>query len=148
MSDQETVSTRTPPEGFALMKELGGFNDLVAPVYARFRNKEGDKDIDFGFFVEAHHCNPADHCHGGMLMTFVDVMFAGMVCMRLGKFAMTPTMNITCDFVAAAKKDEWLQSEMHFMHLTNSVGYVSGAIVGPAGVVLRANGTFKLPKAV
>jgi uncharacterized protein (TIGR00369 family) len=130
------------PEGFVPMKEIGGFNDHVGPCYIRFR----DQDFDFGFVVEDHHCNPAGLCHGGMLMTFVDIMFAGMVCARLGKFAMTPTMNLTCDFVAAAKKGDWLQSELHFVHLTGSVCYISGAIVGPQGVVLRANGTFRLPR--
>lgn len=142
MSDQKDVAAGTIPEGFTLLKSLGGFNDVVAPCYVRFR----DKQIDFGFFVEPHHCNPAGNCHGGMLMTFVDIMFAGMVCSHLGKFAITPTMSINCDFVAGARKGDWLQSEMHFLHLTNSVAFVGGAIIGPGGIVLRANGTFKLPK--
>jgi hypothetical protein len=41
---------------------------------------------------------------------------------------------------------DWLQSERHFLHLTNSVAFVAGAIHGPGGVVIRANGTFRLPK--
>lgn len=142
MSDNAVQPNREPPEGFVPLKDMGGFNEVVAPSFVRFH----DDGIDFGFFVEKQHCNPMGTCHGGMLMTFVDIMFAGMLCRRLGKFVGTPTMNINCDFLAAPVVGDWLQSEMHFMHFTNSVGYVSGAIIGPNGTVLRASGAFKLPK--
>jgi uncharacterized protein (TIGR00369 family) len=142
MSEQQDSSARVVPEGFILMDKIGGFNDVIAPCYARFRGKE----IDLGFFVEAHHCNPMGSCHGGMLMTFVDIMFAGVVCTHIGKFVGTPTININCDFVAGARQGDWLQNETHFLHLTNSVAYIGGSIVGPNGIVLRANGAFRLPK--
>lgn len=142
MSEQKDVAVRAVPDGFTLLRELGGFNDVVAPCYVRF----GENDIAFGFFVEPHHCNPMGSCHGGMLMTFVDIMFAGIVCHRIGKFVGTPTMNISCDFLSAPKVGDWVQSELHFIHLTNSVAFVGGAIIGPAGIAVRANGAFRLPK--
>jgi len=144
MSDKAVQPTRQPPEGFVPIKNMGGFNDVIEPAFARFT----EDGVDFGFFVEKKHCNPMGTCHGGMLMTFVDIMLGGYLCRRVGKFVGMPTININCDFLAAPVVGDWLQSEIHFLHFTASVGYVSGSIIGPQGTVLRASGAFKVPKDV
>lgn len=144
MSNEEVAVTRQPPEGFVLIRTGDGFNSVIMPAYVQFH----DHGVNFGFFVEKKHCNPMGTCHGGMLMTFVDVMLGGTLCRKFGKFVNVPTLNLSCDFVSSPIVGDWLYSELHSLHMTRSVGYVSGAIIGPKGLVVRASGSFKLPKEI
>ena len=55
-----------------------------------------------------------------------------------------PTINLTTDFVGAAKRGQWIQSSIDFVHTTSSLGFIAATIAGPNGPVVRANGQFKL----
>jgi len=141
MSEQPT-SVRTLPPGFFALPMGLGFNDAFAPVYI---NIDG-ADWHAGFFVEQHHLNPQGVCHGGVLMSFIDLAMAGAIGQRINNMMNMFTTNMSVDFITKGSVGDWLQFEIDHIHTTRLLGTISGRIMGPNGLVARANGTFRLPK--
>ncbi|NRB38617.1 MAG: PaaI family thioesterase [Pseudomonadales bacterium] len=133
--------SNTPADFFQIPEGLG-FTDTVQPCYV---NMTGEHAI-FGIRVEEQHCNPAGICHGGALMTFLDIAFGGVVMNKLTEFYVLPTITMNTDFVSPGIKGDWLESEINFFHLTKTMAFVGGIIKGSNGPVVRANASFRLPK--
>jgi uncharacterized protein (TIGR00369 family) len=129
------------PEGFGPFPQVEGFAVHIGPIYWR-RNAEG---ADIGFRVLPHMCNPAGICHGGMMMTVMDmaVGVAATFAARTTKFA--PSVNLSCDFLQPGQLGDWLQSKVDFTFTTRRTGFASGLLVGSNGPVMRANGIVKIP---
>lgn len=128
------------PTGFKQAPEMGGYNDTIQPFYYSRENGE----FRMGFEVQVQHCNGAGVCHGGALVTFLDNVLAMGLSHYLGVMEFRPTINLTTDFVAAAKLGQWIQSKTDFVHTTASLGFITTTLSGPDGPVARANGQFKL----
>jgi uncharacterized protein (TIGR00369 family) len=94
-----------------------------------------------------HHCNPAGICHGGMMMTLMDMAIGVNVSIGAETNAFTPSVNLTYDFVAPAPLGAWLESKVDWVHTTRRTGFANGYLMGPDGAVLRANGICKIAKA-
>ena len=94
-----------------------------------------------------HHCNPAGICHGGMMMTVMDMAIGVATSMAAATNAFTPSVNLTYDFVAPGKMGWWLQSKIDWVHATKRTGFANGYLMGPEGPVLRANGICKIASA-
>ena len=98
-----------------------------------------------GFRVLDHHVNPAGVCHGGMMVTVMD-MALGIAMARAGKFkGFVPTVNMTTDFLRPAKHGDWLESKVEFGRASRRMAFAEGLLIGPDGPVLRCNGIGKLP---
>ena len=94
------------PAGFEELPEGLGFTDILAPVYRR----AGDIPA-IGMFVQARHVNMLNICHGGVLMTLGDVGASWAINYSRGKVAAAPTLNLSFDFISAAREGDWLQAE-------------------------------------
>mgnify|MGYP000860264911 FL=1 len=140
--NEQPMSERMPPPGFFALPMGLGFNDAFAPVYI---NIDG-ADWNCGFFVEQHHLNPQGVCHGGVLMSFIDLAMAGAIGHYINNMMGMFTTNMTVDFIAKGNEGDWLHFEIDHIHTTRLLGTISGRIMGPGGLVARANGTFRLPK--
>lgn len=128
------------PDGFKQAPDMGGYNDTIQPF---FYNKDNN-EMRMGLLVQEHHCNGAGLCHGGALITFIDNVLAMGLSHHIGIMEFRPTINITTDFVGAAKNGQWIESRIEFVHTTASLGFIATVITGPEGPVVRANGQFKL----
>jgi uncharacterized protein (TIGR00369 family) len=135
------MSDRKVPEGFKPVGNDSSFNDVVKPLFI----KHADIGPVFGLFVEKQHCNPIQICHGGAMMTLMDMALSSAVCFKLGKFCGTPTVNISLDFISSAKEGDWIEARILSSNLTRTLGFSNGLIEGPRGTVARASGCFKLP---
>jgi uncharacterized protein (TIGR00369 family) len=149
------------PAGFQPLTAKDGFIDLVGPIFVRWteaprratarRDSEsasvllGAGTASLGFRVEPKHANPAGICHGGMLMTVLDMGIAVALKVAAKSDKFLPTINLTFDFVAPAPVGAWLESEVSFTHTTPRMGFAHGLLVGPDGPVVRANGIMKIP---
>lgn len=129
------------PAGFVPLPLSVGFIERVGPVFV-----EPEAQL-LGFRVADHHCNPLGICHGGMMMTVMDMAIAMAIIKVSGAETFTPSVNLTYDFLRPAKRGEWLQSNVDFAHATRRTGFANGYLMGPAGPVMRANGICKLPRA-
>jgi uncharacterized protein (TIGR00369 family) len=118
----------------------GNFADVNGPLFAR--TVEGKLVI--GFRVEARHCNPSGNCHGGMLMTFADMML-GMgsnFAAKLGRFL--PTVNMTSDFLAPAPLGSWVEGSAEVLRVTRNLVFAQGLVTADGVPAMRASGIMKL----
>ena len=139
MSETEAVV----PEGFELLEIGFGFTDNLRPLYRRVDREA--KTIDFGMIVGANHSNTMGICHGGALMTLADIAAASGANLVRGIVAGAPTINLSMDFVSAAKQGEWIETKLEGVELKRLFGFARGVIHGPRGVVARFNATFYFP---
>jgi uncharacterized protein (TIGR00369 family) len=131
------------PEGFEPFPMDQGFTNHIGPLYWRI-----DKGVGvMGFVVLDVHLNPADICHGGMMMTLMDMAVGMNVQLAAKTEVFSPTIQMSYDFLQPAYKGQWLVSEIDFRHTTRRLGFASGLMIGPDGPVLRCNGIAKLPSA-
>jgi len=131
----------TVPEGFELLPRGLGFTDALQPCYRRVRGEA----VSFGLLVEPHHGNSMGICHGGVLMALADMTAASGVNLAKGVLAGSPTVNLSLDFIAAARHGEWLQADAEQVSVKRRFGFCSGAIYNSRGIVARFNGTFYFP---
>ena len=131
------------PEGFQPFPEGQGFTDHIGPLYWCIDDGFGI----MGFVVSDIHMNPAGICHGGVMMTLMDMAVGMNVQLAAKTEIFSPTIQMSYDFLKPAHKDEWLFSNINFRHTTRRMGFASGLLIGPDGPVMRCNGIAKLPKA-
>lgn len=129
------------PEGFELLPEGLGFTDRLRPCY---RKQEGDAVV-FGLRVEQQHGNSMGICHGGVLMTLADIAAASSANMARGIIAGAPTINLSMDFISAARQGQWIEARSEGVTIKRLFGFSHGVMVGSNGVVARYNATFYFP---
>lgn len=130
------------PEGFkpASSEAPGTFVSVNGPLY---RKREGERMV-FGMRVERRHCNPAHICHGGMLMTFVDMamVLGSNYQAQLGRFL--PTISLATDFLSPAPEGAWLEARTDVLRLTRTMVFAQCLVTANGKNVVRASGVFKL----
>jgi uncharacterized protein (TIGR00369 family) len=131
---------REVPEGFERLPQGMGFTDVLQPVY----RKEG-KPPAIGMFVEETHTNLLNICHGGVLMTLADLGAAWAVNSAREEALPAPTLNLGFDFIAAARRGDWIQAQADRVTVKKRVGFSSGVISSGERVICRFSGTFYLP---
>ncbi|MFP3943077.1 MAG: PaaI family thioesterase [Alphaproteobacteria bacterium] len=127
------------PEGFVPFPENMGFAELVGPLFVHPERRS------IGFRVEARHCNPIGICHGGMMMTVMDMAIGMAIHAAGGADGFPPSINLAYDFLAPARAGEWLESRVDFVHTTRRTGFANGYLMGEQGPLLRASGICKIP---
>lgn len=128
------------PEGFTLAPFDYGYIASAQPLYW----KDNGTDVVLGFHVLEKHVNPGQIAHGGFLMTMIDMAFGMNIGRRAGDVGFLPTTSLSYDFIQAAHLGQWIESKVDFIHMTHKRAVVSGYLMGPDGVVVRANGTNKI----
>ena len=128
------------PDNFTQLEPGWGFNDLLAPIYSC----DDEGSLDWGFVVLDKHCNAMGSCHGGVLLTFMDIALGRGIRERLGRVKGLPTINLSMDFVSAGQKGEWLRAEIDEPDIKNSFGFTSGRVMCGDRLVARATGVFRV----
>ncbi len=151
------LDTSVPP-GFTTWVMGGAFMAANGPMYALH---EGEL-LKLGFRVEPRHCNPAGHCHGGMLASFADMllpftihrkkMLAGMPQASwpgnapetdlTGRFL--PTIHLQLDYIAPARLGDWVEGQADVLRVTRSMVFAQGLITSGGKLALRCSGSFKI----
>lgn len=117
------------------------FTEHCGPIFIR---GEIGCDAQIGFRIEPHMCNPAGICHGGMLMTVMDVGLAFGLHNAMGEQVFTPSVSFNFDFLSPGKKGDFLVCESTVTRRTKSSGFVGGQLVGSDGPVIAGSGIFKI----
>ncbi|MEP5766518.1 MAG: PaaI family thioesterase [Halieaceae bacterium] len=128
------------PADFEELPEGLGFTDILRPLY---RRNEGVPAV--GMFVQARHTNLLDICHGGVLMTLADIGASWAINATRGEVRAAPTLNLSFDFIAAAREGDWLQAQSDRVTLKKRVGFSSGVISSGERLICRYSGSFYLP---
>ena len=78
-------------------------------------------------------------------MTLADIAAASWANMARGIVAGAPTVNLSMDFISAAKQGQWIEAQLEVVSLKRLFGFSRGVIVNSKGVVARFNATFYFP---
>ncbi len=133
------------PYGFAPLPDAdaGPFALHCCSLYISDANTP---PVRLGFRVEGHHLNPMGSCHGGMLVTFCDMLMP-IVAQRthLDLYGcQLPSMSLQVDFLSAARVGDWVEGEVEVLRATQSILIAQCLIRTKAGLIARASGTFKV----
>lgn len=137
------------PKGWVPLDFGGMFDYLdthfmahIGPVYMR----EQDGARQLGFEVLPHMCNPAGICHGGMLMSVMDVGLAFILHNAMGRHVFTPSVSFNFDFIAPGQMGDFLICEGACTRHTKNTGFVTGRLIGKDGPVITGSGIMKITK--
>lgn len=134
-----------PPAGFhRLALAADGFMGVNGPLYGR---READGSVKLGIWVEERFCNPAQICHGGMLMTLADMMLGFTANLAHGGTKFIPTVSMSCDFAASAPLGAWLEATGRHLHSTRNLAFCESWITADGKLCFRASGILRIPSA-
>ena len=143
------ISTSNSPGVPPDFKPLtGGPTDMFVGVNGPlYRKRDGDQFV-LGMRVERRHCNPTNICHGGMLLTLVDMamVLSANYQEKLGRFL--PTINLTADFIAPAPVGAWLEARTQVLRVTRTMLFAQCLVHADGVCAVRASGAFKLGPAL
>ena len=131
------MSVSLPP-GYRTYDYADPFEDRVGPF--GFKVEAGR--ISFVFDAQSYHLNSSDRLHGGMLMTFADYT----VCLTAvwdqpGERCVT--VSFTCEFVAAGRVGDRVESVCEVVRRTRSLTFVRGQVLVGDRVLLNCSAIVK-----
>jgi len=129
------------PAGFVAVPMGGGFIGINGPFYVRH---EGTL-VQMGFRIEDRHCNPMGVCHGGMMASFCD-MLVPVTAHRMAAVGrrFLPTISLQVDYLAAARRDAWVQGEAQLLRVTKGLVFAQGLVQADGEPVARLSGVYKI----
>jgi uncharacterized protein (TIGR00369 family) len=141
--DLKLPEAANPPEGFVPISHTNPFGAGIGPIYEREAIYEHGESGTFvrGLFVRPELSNSAGIAHGGVLMTFADIVLARGVMQQIGGMAVT--VRMVSDFMAPVLVGAWLEGRADVSKVTRSLAFVSGELSVKGKVVFTAQATFK-----
>lgn len=132
----------TIPPGFERIYGTDvGFNLLTGPFYMKV---EGDVAI-VAFRIEQQHLNPAGSCHGAALGVLADNLGAPIKrMMGLQDIAITPTINLSLDYIAPAKAGDWIELHASLLRRTKTLFFCQGLMYVDGKIIARTNVTYMI----
>jgi uncharacterized protein (TIGR00369 family) len=131
------------PEGFVPVERGGPFFMALAPVYRR-RDEEA---VVLGLRIDHRHANSHGNAHGGMLVTLADGALYDNLMLRRTSEQQMVTVNLSVDFISAARVGDWLEAHVHVYRRGQLLGFADCVLRAGSRVVLRASATFVQPPA-
>ena len=139
----QTSENPAIPAGMKELRLLGGFLEANGPLWGRLHDDDGLPVM--GFRVEQRHCNPMQICHGGMLMTFADMLVSFTCCIGAGGRKFMPTINLTGDYVGPAPLGSWVEGHGRLIRTTRNLAFAEAMITADGAPCLRTSGIMKIP---
>ena len=132
------VAAANPPEGYEPILSNSPFGWENGPIFERVSAHGKER----GFRIAERHINAGGACHGGMIMTFADILLATAVF----DIAEPPfvTIRMTTDFIGPAFRGEWLSGKATAMAAGDGIVAVEGTMVVEGRVIASASGLFKV----
>lgn len=130
----------TIPPGFVAMQLGGPFATHNGPLFARWH----EAHLQLGFRVGAHHVNPGQSCHGGMLGLFADILISSAAQYQSDiPRQFLPTISLQMDFMASAPLGSWVQGQAEILEVTRNLVFSQGLVHADGKLALRASGVFR-----
>jgi len=77
----------------------------------------------------------------------MDIALSARICHSIEKYIGTPTISMSIDFLSPGKLGDWIWADVETLKITKTMGFSQGLVRNQQGeMLMRANGTFKLPK--
>jgi uncharacterized protein (TIGR00369 family) len=129
-----------PPQGYKLLPTGVGFNQLLGSVYGRLK----DGRLTLGMRISPRHLNPQQTCHGGVLASFADMQ--GYIAQHEGGATnnVTPTINMSIDYLAPALLGDWLEGHTSLLKATRNLLFLQTVTKVDEKPIFRSSGIFKV----
>ena len=139
MTSSDFVSSPTlqPPEGYLPISHTNPFGAGIGPIFERA--EEGG--FVRGLYLRPELTNSAGIAHGGVLMTFADIVLTRGVMHEIGGPAVT--VRLVSDFIAPVLVNSWLEGRAQVSQVTGGLVFVEGQLSVKGKTVFTAQGTFK-----
>lgn len=135
----EASPWQLPRSGFVEFPPLSPYVALNGPVYAHV--DENDQ-LELGFVVQQKNANLNGDCHGAVLFSLLDSVMGASILYRLEPEYSVATLNLSSNFLGAAKIGDWLVGRAVVDGCSKSHLFASGSLSGPGGIIATATGTF------
>jgi uncharacterized protein (TIGR00369 family) len=140
----ENMTTHTVPEGFMPSDLIEGFLVHVGPLYARPTSDQSASFI-LAFRAEAQHANRYGVVHGGMLATLADTAIGANLARTGTTVETTLTLNLTLDYIAGARIDDWLEAHVVLTKERGKVRFGECEVRCDERLLVRASAVFYVP---
>jgi len=137
--DLNSNQSAVVPEGYIVNLWQRGFGRTIGPFYSR-RDAENRETV--AFRVEEHHANGMGNCHGGMLMSFVDMAWGRVITNSRGVGWVT--VRLICDFLSGAKMGDWVEGTSELVADQDDVFTVRGRVWCGDRVLMTGVGVYKI----
>lgn len=132
----------TLPAGFARHYRQSPLTDPWEPLYSR--KTEGA--VVLGLMAMQAHTNSRGFVHGGLISALADNAM-GLSCgQKLGAGASLVTVNLTLDFLGAAKIGQWLEFDTIFVKPGSTLCFAQAFVTADGEPCARANSVFRVVK--
>jgi acyl-coenzyme A thioesterase PaaI-like protein len=129
-------------DGFEVFGDPGGFVHRNGPLHIR----RGVKSI-VKLRLAAQHTNSIGIASGGLLMTLLDIAMGASASAAVGYAGICPTVQFTCNLIAAGRLDDELVGEADITQVTRSLVFATARLTANGRVAATASGVFKVPSA-
>lgn len=138
------VAAFVPPDGFEEYEPVNEFARHNGPLYQKELPENG---FVRAFRVLERHTNSGGICHGGMLVSFAD-MVLGHMCRRVQGRA-GATVQLSTSFLAPARLGDWVEGRGTLLRQTRSLLFLRAEVTVGDRLILTADGVFhvNMPKA-
>jgi len=133
----EMVAMARPPLGYEPISSSSPFGWENGPIF----EKDNLDTWMRGFRVESRHTNAGGMCHGGMIMTFADIVLSRAVLETIPPPFVT--VRLTTDFIGPAVLGDWVEGTASVHGNEDGVVSVSGKIFSEQGTVAGISALFK-----
>lgn len=95
-----------------------------------------------GVRIDESHLNPLGMPHGGMLATLADTAIGAMMLLEMGPSATAVTVNLSLDYLDAARLGDWVEARVEFDKLGSRLRYGTCRLVAGDRCLVRATAIF------
>ena len=136
------MNDMTIPEGFRPHVHKGtSYFQTLGDLYVR---EQPDGLMVIGLRVAPEHCNRLGIPHGGMLATLADTALGMNLHLARRPRATMVTINLSLDYLAAAKVGEWLEAHVTPRRMGRQLAFGDCVLRVGEREVLRATGIFSV----
>jgi uncharacterized protein (TIGR00369 family) len=129
-----------PPAGFAAHDRKSPLTDPWEPIYSR----KTLGAVVLGLQADEAHTNSRGFVHGGLISALADNAM-GLSCWRtLGDGASLVTVNLSLDFLSAAKIGQWLEFDTVFVKPGATLCFAQAFVTADGEPCAKANGVFRV----
>lgn len=118
------------PAGYKTLAGLSPAEDHIGPFYYC----KTDEGLVLGFRATEHACNGLGTVHGGVLMCFAD--YAVSMLALTGVKENCTTISFSSDFIAAARRGDWVEARGEVVKRTGTMTFVNGRLSVDGDAVL------------
>jgi len=124
------------PQGYAREPLRSGFSQTVGPWYRR----QDVEHVQLAFRADERHINSLGIVHGGMMVSFADVLMGQAHRKLSGRAAVTTRMTV--DFVDAARLGDLIEGKGEVTRLTRNLAFVRARVWTGKRTLLTTSGVF------